>query len=83
MRKTLTLLSSQQPLDAFDEFMTVSVSTDADLLEFLMTHIGQHVQSDLMDTALKTRGNLETSFQKMSLSKMSLSISPVLSQRCP
>lgn len=36
----LTLLSSQQPFDAFDEFMTVTVSIDADLLEFLVAHIG-------------------------------------------
>lgn len=45
----LTLLSSQQPFDAFDEFMTVSVSVDADLLEFLVTHVGQHIQSDLTE----------------------------------
>lgn len=36
----LTLLSTQQPFDAFDEFMTVPVSVDADLLEFLVAHIG-------------------------------------------
>lgn len=54
MRETFTLLSSQQPLDAFDEFVTVSISIDADLLEFLVTHISQHIQSDLMDTALNT-----------------------------
>lgn len=43
----LTLLTSQQPLDALDEFVPVTVGVDADLLQLLMTHICQHVQRNL------------------------------------
>lgn len=43
-----TLLTPQQPLDAFNEFVSVSVSVYTDLLQLLMTHISQHVQSDLL-----------------------------------
>lgn len=40
----LTLLTSQQPLDALDEFVSVTVGIDANLLQLLMAHVCQHVQ---------------------------------------
>lgn len=43
----LTLLASQQPLDALDEFVSVTVSVDADLFQLLVTHVCQHIQRDL------------------------------------
>lgn len=43
----LTLLASQQPLDALNQFVSVTVSVDADLLQLLVTHVCQHVQRNL------------------------------------
>lgn len=40
--------------------MTVSVSVDADLLELLVTHVSQHVQSDLME-----KGHTVTNTKKL------------------
>lgn len=45
--RLLTLLASQQPLDALDEFVSVTVSVDADLLQLLVAHVRQHVQRNL------------------------------------
>lgn len=42
-----TLLTAQQPLNAFDKFVSVPVRVDPDLLELLVSHIGQHIQGDL------------------------------------
>lgn len=40
----LTLLASQQSLDALDEFVSVTVGVDADLLQLFVTHVCQHIQ---------------------------------------
>lgn len=42
-----TLLSSQQPLDALDEFVPMAVRVDADLFQLFVTHVCQHVQRNL------------------------------------
>lgn len=43
----LTLLASQQPLDALDQFVSVPIGVDADLFQLLVTHVCQHVQRNL------------------------------------
>lgn len=43
----LTLLTAQQPLNAFDEFVPVAVRVDTDLLELLMPHVSQNIQRNL------------------------------------
>lgn len=43
----LTLLASQQPLDAFDEFVSVTVSVDANLFKLLVAHVCQNIQRNL------------------------------------
>lgn len=43
----LTLLTAQQPLNAFDEFVSVAVRIDPDLLELLVPHVSQHIQRNL------------------------------------
>lgn len=43
-----TLLTAQQPLNAFDKFVSVPVRIDPDLLELLVSHISQHIQGDLI-----------------------------------
>lgn len=45
------MLTAQQSLDAFDKLVAVTVRVDADLLQLLVAHISQHVQSDLRDEA--------------------------------
>lgn len=51
--KALTLLTAQQSLDAFDKLVAVTIRIDADLLQLLMAHISQHVQSDLRDKVIR------------------------------
>lgn len=43
----LTLLSSQESLHAFDEFVAVTVGVDPNLLQLLVAHIGQDIQRNL------------------------------------
>lgn len=43
----LTLLASQQPLNALDEFVSMTISVDADLFQLLVTHVCQHIQRNL------------------------------------
>ncbi len=43
----LTLLTAQQPLNAFHEFVPVAVRVNPDLLELLMAHVSQNIQRNL------------------------------------
>lgn len=53
-RHRLTLLAAQQPLHALDQFVSVAVRVDPDLLQLLVTHVGEHVQGDLEDGDFRT-----------------------------
>ena len=50
----LTLLATQQPLDALDEFVSVTIGVDADLFQLLVTHVCQHIQRYLPKTTMKS-----------------------------
>ena len=43
----VTLLAAQQPLNTLDQLVSVSVRVDSDLLQLLVTHVGQNIQADL------------------------------------
>lgn len=43
----LTLLTTQQPLNTFDKFVSVAVGVNANLLQLLVTHVSQHIKGDL------------------------------------
>lgn len=47
-----TLLTAQQPLNAFDEFVSVPVCVDPDLLELLVAHVSQHIQRNLIQQVI-------------------------------
>ena len=40
--------ASEQLLDAFEDLMAVTVGVDADILELIVSHLHQHVHSDLL-----------------------------------
>lgn len=52
-----TLLTAQQPLNAFDKFVSVPVRIDPDLLELLVSHISQHIQGDLIQQVNTNQNN--------------------------
>lgn len=43
----LTLLATQQPLNTLDELMSVAISVDPNLLQLLVAHVSQDIQSNL------------------------------------
>lgn len=43
----LTLRPADEPLHSFDDLVSVSVGVYADLLQLTVTHLHQHIQSNL------------------------------------